>query len=774
MACRLEQLEDRFLLSRSVASLDMGWQFHLGNVSGAEQINFDDSSWNTVDVPHTWNNLDGQDGGSNYYRGIGWYRKHYTISDDLAGKELFLKFDGASLVTDLYVNGTFVGEHQGGFAAFVWDVTGYLNVGGDNVLAVKVNNAYNPAIPPLAGDFNVDGGIYRHVNLIATDPLHISLTDYASPGVYLTQTNVSAASADLETKTKLQNDDSVDRQATVLTTIADANGNVVTTLQNSLVLPAGTGTDVVQDTTIISPQLWNGRADPYLYQVSVQIIDTGSGVAVDEVDQPLGLRYFSIDPNNGFFLNGQYLDLHGANFHQDRLDKGWAISDDDQREDVGLIQEIGATFVRLSHYQHPPLTYDLLDQAGIVAWSEIPLVGQVNNSQAFFDNAKQQLVEMIRQNYNHPSVLFWGMYNEIPDNSVTQTLVAQLAALAHQEDTTRLTTGATFAADNAGINFLTDVIAFNRYFGWYYGHSSDFGPWADQFHATYPSRVMGISEYGAGASIYQHEENPPPPPPYGPWHPEEYQDLFHEAYWSQLKTRPFLWAKSVWNMFDFAVDARNEGDTPGRNDKGLVTYDRQTKKDSFYWYKANWSSDPVLYITSRRYTDRPTNTVEVKIYSNFDSVELFVNGVSLGTLSSGDHIFRWTDVNLQPGDNFIQVVGTQGGDVYTDEVIWTAPGGPNNPAQSIATALLNGGAARFHLWPSAWFADEDWATRNGYGASTANSGDPIHVDYELSLAIASYVQDANPSRATEAGLSCADMLPAAETLLDARSDPIGS
>ena len=681
----VELLEDRLVFSlpagpsclcppdaRGVADLDASWRFNRSDVPGAQEVNFDDSSWGTVDVPHTWNNLDGQQGGP-YYRGIGWYRKHYTVPDEWAGRELFLKFDGTSLVTDLYVNGTLVGEHQGGFAAFTWDVTGYLAVGQDNILAVKVNNAFNPDIPPLSGDFNVDGGIYRHVNLIATDPLHVSLIDYASPGVYLRQTNVSAASADLQVTTKLRNDDVADRDAAVLTTVVDAAGKVVATLEDSLPLASGTGTDVIQNTTIQKPHLWDGRNDPYLYQVCVRIIDTDSGAVVDQVEQRLGLRYYWVDPGHGFYLNGQPYDLHGVDFHQDRLNEGWAISDDDQRQDIGLVQEIGATFVRLAHYQHPPLTYDLLDQAGIVTWTEIPLVNSAANSPAFFANSEQQLTEMILQNYNHPSVMFWGMYNEIGDTPVTRSLVSQLVQLAHTLDPDRLTTAATLQADGALINYLPDVVSFNKYFGWYYGQPADFGPWADNIHAAYPNRAIGVSEYGAGASIYQHQENPPPPNPGGPAHPEEYQDIYHEMLWQQLETRPFLWEKSVWNMFDFASSTRHEGDTPGRNDKGLITYDHQTKKDAFYWYKANWSNDPVLYITSRRFTDRRSNSVEVKVYSNLDQVTLTVNGVSLGTLEGDAHIFRWTGVILAPGANDVEVSATRDGKTYTDGVTWYAP-----------------------------------------------------------------------------------------------------
>jgi beta-galactosidase len=668
---RLELLEDRVLPSRSVVSLDPSWQFIRTDVPGAQAVTFDDSSWSTIDVPHTWNNLDGQTGGS-YYRGVGWYRKHYVVPADQAGQEFVLRFDGASLVTDLYVNGTSVGEHRGGFAAFSWDVTPFLHVGADNVIAVKVSNAFVSDVAPLSGDFNVQGGIYRHVNLIATNPLHVSLTDFASPGVYITPSNVTADSADLQVLTKARNEAATSRTLTVQTQVIDEGGYVWATLTTSQTLAAHSGADVTQTTTITPPHLWNGRADPYLYTVVVTVLDE-SGTPVDQVTQPLGFRSCYVDPANGFFLNGQYLDLHGVDFHQDRLNEGWAISDADQIQDVGLIQEIGATFVRLSHYQHPALTYDLLDQAGIVAWSEIPFVNQATNSTAFTNNAVQQLREMIRQNYNHPSVMFWGMYNEIGDNSTTQAVVRTLVQTAHQEDPTRLTTAASDAADNAVINTIPDVIAFNKYYGWYGGVTSQFGPWADNIHQAQPNRPIGISEYGAGASIYQHEVNPSPPNSGGPWHPEEYQDLFHESYWQQMQNRPYLWAKTIWNMFDFAVDARNEGDTPGRNDKGLVTFDHQTRKDSFYWYKANWSTDPVLYITSRDYINRDAGTVEVKVYSNLDTVELQVNGVSLGVLTSSNHIFRWTGVALAPGANFIYVIGSGAAGTYTDAVTWYTP-----------------------------------------------------------------------------------------------------
>jgi beta-galactosidase len=643
-------------------------------VPGAEHPAFVDSGWATIDLPHTWNNLDGQDGGNDYHRGVGWYRTHCPVPADQSGRVLFLKFDGASLITSLYVNGSLVGEHRGGFAAFVWDVTPFLTVGRDNVLAVKVDNSFHPDVPPLECDFTIGGGLYRHVWLISTDPLHVSLTDFASPGVYLTPTNVSTESADLRVTIRLRNDGSSPRSATVRTEILDHAGAVVTALESAETLDTGAGRDIMQSTTLIRPRLWDGRNDPYLYRVRVQVIDVASSATVDRVEQPLGLRHFRVDPAAGFFLNGHPLDLHGVGCHQDRLDKGWATSEADQAEDVGLIADLGATFVRLAHYQHPPQTYDLLDQFGLIAWSEIPLVSRVTDSPAFFENARQQLVELIRQNDNHPSVLFWGLYNEVADDPVTRALVAQLVELARAEDPTRLTAAASCLAEGVEIHSLPDVIAFNKYFGWYYGQASDLGPWADAFHASYPSRAVGFSEYGAGASIHQHSEDPSPPRTLGPWHPEEYQALVHEGCWSQLKARPFLWSKAAWNMFDFACDSRHEGDSPGRNDKGLVTYDRGTRKDAYYWYQANWSRAPVLYITGRRHVERPTATATVKVYSNLDAVQLEVNSVTHETLVRPDRLFLWTDIPLRSGTNRIEVRGTRGEDAYFDEVNLTCSG----------------------------------------------------------------------------------------------------
>jgi beta-galactosidase len=670
--------------------LDPGWRFIRQDVTGAQNSSFDDSAWSVINLPHTWNNLDGQNGGNDYYRGIGWYRVHCAVDGSYTNRHFFLKFDGAFLVTDVYLNGNYLGEHQGGFAAFVFDATPYIQVGGDNVIAVKVNNAYNANIPPLSADFTFFGGIYRDVHLLVTDPVQISPLDYGSPGIYLKTTNVSSSSANLQITTVVSNSTATAKTVTVRAVVTDAATNIVTTLTNVVTLPASSVSNVVASTVIANPHLWNGLADPYLYQTYVEVWSNAS--VVDVVAQPLGFRWFSVDPTNGFFLNGQHYDLHGVDMHQDWLNCGWALTNAQRETNFVFLKEIGATAIRLSHYEHHDYTYQLADQDGIVLWSEIPFINASTESSAFYTNAIQQLDELIRQRYNHPSVVFWGLFNEIPGSGSLTNLVSQLAQVAAHEDPTRLSTAAANSGDNDPTTLYSQVIAFNKYYGWYGDVMTAFGPWADNFHATYPARMVGVSEYGAGSSIYQHSENPVAEPANaGPYHPEEYQNLFHESYWQAMKARPFLWGKFIWNMFDFAVDSRNEGDTPGRNDKGLVTYDRQVRKDAFYWYKANWTTNPMVYITGHTFTNRLTNAITAKVYANCDSVELFVNGTSQGSTTSTNCIFNWPVVLLS-GTNTVQAVGTKGSTNVTDSLIWIVPALPpvasiTNPA--LSTVYLN-------------------------------------------------------------------------------------
>jgi beta-galactosidase len=714
---------------RAEVSLDDGWRFIRQDVVGAQNTNFDDSGWSIINLPHTWNNLDGENGGNNYYRGIGWYRSHYAADNSYSGRRFFLKFDGAFYVTDVWVNGNYLGEHQGGFAAFAFDATPYVNAGADNLIAVKINNASNTNVPPLSADFTFFGGLYRDVHLLVTDPVHISPLDYGSSGVYLKTTNVSSNSADLQVTAVVSNATALPNTVLIRSVITDAATNIIAQLTNTADLSPTSASNVISTVTIPNPHLWDGLPDPYLYQAFVELWN-GTNV-VDELAQPLGFRSFSVDPTNGFFLNGHYLDLHGASMHQDWLNLGWAFGDAQRLTNFMFLKEIGATAMRLSHYEHADNTYQLADQKGIVLWSEIPLINSITESPAFYTNAEQQLHELIRQRCNHPSVVCWGLFNEITLSSgpTPTNLVSQLAQLAAQEDSTRLSTAAANSSDNDPTTFYSDVIAFNKYYGWYSGSVNNFGPWADTIHSNYPARRVGVSEFGAGASIYQHSEDPVTEPANGgPFHPEEYQNLFHESHWQQMKTRPFLWCKFVWNMFDFASDGRNEGDTPGRNDKGLVTYDRQVRKDAFYWYKANWTTNPMVYITGHTFTNRLTNSVTAKVYANCDSVELFLNGASQGARTSTNRIFTWP-LTLVRGANAVQAIGTKGAINVNDSLVWIAPTAPPlaaiiSPSSPIVflnttngTLLLSATASDPQLNPPG-FLITSWRQLNGPGAAT--------------------------------------------------------
>jgi len=666
--------------------LDSNWRFIQQAVSGAQATNFDDSSWTNVNLPHTWDIPDGQSyPASNYYRGIGWYRTHYTVDSSYAGRHFFLKFDGAFSVADVWVNGNYLGEHQGGFAAFVFDATPYVNVGADNVIAVQVNNSFNTNLPPLNADFTFWGGTYRDVHLLVTDPVQVSLLDYGSPGVYLTTTSVSSSSANLQVTTVLSNSTVSAQTVTVRAVLTDAATNIVTTLTNVVTLQASSVSNVVASAVIATPHLWNGLTDPYLYQTFVEVWNGAS--AVDVVAQPLGFRYFSVDPTNGFFLNGRHYDLHGVNMHQDWLNCGWALTNAQRDTNFIFLKEIGATFLRLSHYEHNDYTYQLADQNGICVWSEVPIIDYITESPAFYANSLQQLREMIRQRYNHPSVVCWSIYNEITLQAgpTPTNLISQEVQLVSQEDSTRLSTAAANTSISDPSTFYTQVIAFNEYYGWYSSPLNGIAAWADNVHATYPNRCVGVSEYGAGASIYQHSENPTfPANTATSFHPEEWQNIVHETNWQLMAARPFLWCKLVWNEFDFASDGRNEGDTPGRNDKGLVTYDRQVRKDAFNFYKANWTTNPMVYITGHTFTNRLTNVITAKVYANCDSVELFLNGNSQGVVISTNCIYTWP-VTLLPGTNTVRAVGTKGSTNVIDSLIWIAPVTP--PLVSVITPV---------------------------------------------------------------------------------------
>jgi beta-galactosidase len=661
---------------RQIVNLNQGWKFLAADEARASEAQFDDSLWQAVDLPHTWNGLDGQDGGDNYRRGAGWYRRHVFVDAALAGKQLYLQFDGASLMADVFVNGATLGNHKGGFARFRFDATGVLRVGADNVIAVRVDNG-RLGIPPTSSDFTIFGGLYRGVALLASDGVQISAMDMGSSGVFIDQHDVDASSATIAVRAKLENHGAGPQVVAARVVILDGARHIVPGADSTFSVRMGPGSssEVVKPLKVARPHFWDARADPYLYTVRVELRTMSAGAmgpVRDAVEQPLGIRTFAVDPDRGFILNGHYLDLHGFNRHQDWPDKGWAISDADEAVDFAILMDSGATADRTSHYQQSETWYERCDRAGIAVWTEIPNWQKGAETRAYLESDKQQLRELIRQNYNHPSIFFWGVGNET-GGPAADAIAAAGAAVAAEEDPTRLSTYASNHEAADPKNWHTDVVAFNRYYGWYRGEIKDFPAWLDQTRADHPKARFGMSEFGAGASIYQHAENPPRPAAGGPYHPEEYQSALHEAYWAALKGRPFVWGKFIWCLFDFASDGRNEGDHPGRNDKGLVTYDRKTRKDAFFFYKATWSSDPVVYLTSRRFTVRTNPLTEVKVYSNAREVALEVNGIPMGTVSdtAGSHVFRWPGVRLSPGENSVSAKAHFGDASVTDSCAWT-------------------------------------------------------------------------------------------------------
>jgi beta-galactosidase len=652
--------------------LDSGWRFKQGDAADGQQPGFDDSAWQSLSLPHNWGWQEAMNG-KDYYRGPGWYRRDLNIGPPQSGRRYFLRFEAASTVADVYLNGVSLGQHRGGFGAFCFDITPQLSASGTNLLAVRVSNAPAPDVAPLSGDFSIYGGLYRPVHLLVTDETCITPTDHGSPGVAWLQTSVTEQQAVIDVTAQIANPTAKNVNLTCVARVIDADGHEAASASQDVLLVKRQTEPCTLRVTLPNPHLWNGRKDPYLYKAVVEL-RSGDDVR-DSVEQPLGLRFERVDPDKGFFLNGQLYPLRGVDKHQDEQGKGWAISDSDLDVDLALIKEMGCTVVRCAHYQHSDYWYSLCDKAGILVWAEIPQVNKVATTQEFADTSRGQLLDLIRQNINHPSIFAWSLFNELNvGNPDPHRLLQDLKVVANGEDPTRPTIAATCTGGLPQMNKILDILGWNIYPGWYDGWGSvyDFGSKLDGFR--YTSRAGGycLSEYGAGANVTQHEQDPKQPRPGGQWHPEEWQAIVHEQFWKQMKTRPFIWGSFVWCMFDFAVSTRHEGGVPGRNDKGLVTYDRKTRKDAFFFYKANWSDEPVLYITSRRFVERTNAVTDVKIYSNASEAELLVNGASQGTRQNdGNAIFIWKDVHLAPGDNHIEAHARRDGQALTDNCVWT-------------------------------------------------------------------------------------------------------
>ncbi|NIG53854.1 glycoside hydrolase family 2 protein [Chitinophaga sp. Cy-1792] len=651
---------------RSYENLDAGWNFHFSYDCRKKPV------LQQVTLPHTWNATDVFSGQLQYYRGAGIYNRSLAYNPAWKDKRVFLYFEGANSVADVLVNNKFVTEHKGGYTAFCTEITSYLIPGSDNALTVQVSNAPSMEVLPLSGDFNVFGGLHRSVWLIVTNKNCITPLDYASPGVYITPATVSTTQATVDVQTKLSLPLS-GHKLEARTVIRDAANKTVASMQTLI----NNGDSAVQQQfKIDNPHLWNGRQDPYLYQVSVQLYQDDQ--LADEMVQPLGLRTFKVDASTGFILNGKHLDLHGFGMHEDVKDRGSALLPSDHKGEMALIMESGANAMRLTHYPHGNYFYQLADTSGIIVWTEIPLVGPGGytgtgfiNSPALKAHARQLLTEMIRQQYNHPSILFWGLFNELKLNyDDPRPFLTDLQALAKKEDPSRIITCATFL-DTDYFNTVSDVIAWNKYYGWYGGSFSDIGTWADDMHRQFPTKPIAVSEYGAGANILQHQETMKAPSADGNFHPEEWQTAYHEANWAALNARPFVWGKFVWALADFSSAIRTEGNVDGLNDKGLVTYDHKIKKDAFYFYKANWSKEPMLYLAEKRANERTMASTTVKAYTNLTKATLYVNGKNIGTVSR-DSIGRviWPQVALQAGKNTLLVKAAGNGATLEDGCTW--------------------------------------------------------------------------------------------------------
>lgn len=699
---------------RQVTELSQGWRFRFGEQPETVVTDgFDDSSWEDVSVPHSWNRIGEyalkRSANTNNAQGVGWYRLRVDAPPAEKGRRHYLDFAAVGSIADVWVNGVHAGQHKGAFSRFRLDVTTQWKPGMTNLVVVKADNS-KPAVGsstedvlPLSGDFFVHGGIYRGVRLITAGEAGIDLLDFGAPGIYVRAENISAEKADIRVLARLRNQGNGTRRLEMVTIIRDAQGAEVARSRQPLRLKPGTA-EATATLALGSPRLWNGRADPYLYQVTVDV--TEKGRTIDSVTQPLGVRGFRFDADKGFFLNGGHLKLHGVSRHQDRMGKGWALSPEDHAEDMALIAEMGANSVRQAHYQHADEWSEEADKRGMVVWAEVPYVttpslrgGQ--GSPALWANAEQQMRELIRQNYNHPSIMMWSIGNEVDSAKgfgvkgappKPLALLQRLQEVAKQEDPFRPTIFADCCEDlglvkTAGEKLAgtADLIGYNRYFGWYYPEPlkarAHLGAQLDKFHAKHPQLPISLSEYGAGGAPSQHSDNVKAGflNFVGRPQPEEFLSFVHEQVWPVIRERDYIFASWAWNMFDFPSDLREEGDSVDINTKGLVTFDRKTRKDAFYYYQAQWSDQPMIHLTGKRYADRAYPAMDVKAYTNAQKARLSLNGVAIGEVACPEGICIWPNVSLRPGANEAEVSASAGGKLVSDRAVWTGP----SPAQGI-------------------------------------------------------------------------------------------
>ena len=606
---------------RTILNINQKWSFTKQTTEIPSAI---DSSWDLVNLPHSWNAVDGQDGGNDYHRGTCHYAKLIEKKDLPAADRYYLEIKGANSSADVYVDGKKLCHHDGGYSTWRVDLTDSL--ADSSLLVIAVDNSANETVYPQMADFTFYGGLYRDVNIIAVSDSHFDLDYYGAPGIKVTPT-IDGKNANVDVEVFVTNNKP---GQTIRYTIYDADENALQTVEVS---------DTKANFTIENVHLWNGRKDPYLYCCEAELVCDGE--VIDNVCTRFGCRSFEIDPNKGFILNGEEYPLRGVSRHQDRWGVGNALLPEHHEEDIEFILEMGATTIRLAHYQHDQYFYDLCDEKGLVIWAEIPYISK--HMPTGRENTISQMKELVAQNYNHASIVVWGLSNEISIGGSSPDLLENhniLNDLCHEMDPTRLTTIAAVSMCKMDDPYLLipDVVSYNHYFGWYGGDTSMNGPWFDKFHATHPNIPIGISEYGCEALNWHNSD-----PRQGDY-TEEYQAYYHEELIKQIHERPYLWATHVWNMYDFGADARAEGGENGQNHKGLMTFDRKYKKDSFFAYKAWLNPEPMVHLCGKRYIDRVEDVTKVTVYSNQPSVELFANGVSVGVQQNNGLPFFYFEV----------------------------------------------------------------------------------------------------------------------------------
>ena len=635
---------------RQIININKGWRFSKKPQSTPTTLPTD---WESVDLPHTWNGTDGQDGGNDYYRGKCAYAKALTADELGSAPVHYLQFDGVNSSAEVYWNGQQIAKHDGGYSTFRAKLPEILP---ENLLVVYADNSPNETVYPQMADFTFYGGIYRDVTVLGVEESHFDLDYYGAPGVQVVPT-MQGTDATVAATAYV----TAPAGCTVHFAITNRNGDPVAEADAD-------AADAKTNIKLENAHLWHGTEDPYLYTLTVTLLQNGK--AVDEIATRFGCRSFAIDPQKGFILNGKPYPLRGVSRHQDRPGIGNALTAKEHTEDMDLICELGANTIRLAHYQHSQIFYDLCDERGMVVWAEIPYISRhMPGGKA---NTISQMTELICQNSNHPSIVVWGLSNEITMNGASDPSLLEnhraLNDLVHKMDPTRPTTVAVLSMCDPGEAYvqIADVLSYNHYFGWYGGKIEDNGPWLDKFHAEHPDICLGVSEYGCEGIVNWHSSTPQRKD-----YSEEYQTMYHEHMAQVFEDRPWVWATHVWNMFDFGCAARNEGGVGGRNNKGLVTIDRKTRKESFYLYQAYWFKEPMVHIVGRRYAQRAGETIEVKVYSNQDEVTLFLNGKEIGK-QQAHRIFRF-EVALQPGFNTLMAITEDARDCITLEKVEKEP-----------------------------------------------------------------------------------------------------